>query len=448
MQANHNVTRITSLKVRALTLLMCSSSAGLPNAAASTFTYNLGYRADYSTNIYRVPDDQKARRDLINTLTGGFTYLQNTSTFNTRVAGSVAYFDYYRDSFDAQNNITLDAYGELFFVPQVLSWVAADGFRKVQIDPRQADLPTNRQNSNVFLTGPNIYMHLGPVDTLTLEARYGRSGIESFDVDSERDFLAARWLHRLSAWSTLMLNYEFMDVDYENSVLNTDFIRHNYFLRGNIRSARNDFTFDVGKTRINLARGAPIDNLLFRLAATRQLNSVSSLGIHYGREYSDTGMQLLPSAATSQPTPGGIQAPLGTDIVTNELFYTEQTELFYSWRGNTFPWTARVFSRNIDYELSPSSREEKGWSVDARYVLTNALSLVATSGYVYTNYNDRVSEIWDSITGAGVLYRLSRSLSAGIDVRRYGRTSTVSTQEYTDDRISATLTYSAQSAAP
>ena len=446
MQANHNVTRITSIKVRVLTLLICSS-AGLQNAAAS-FTYNLGYRADYSTNIRRTPDDQTPRWDLINTLTGGFTYLQNTSTFNARVAGSAAYFEYYRDSFDTQNDLTLDAYGELFLVPQVLSWVAADGFRKVQIDPRQADLPTNRQNSNIFLTGPNVYMHLGPVDTLSMEARYGRSGVENFEVDSERDFLAARWQHRLSTWSTLTFNYEFMDVDYENSVLNTDFMRHNYFLRGNIRSARNDFMFDVGKTRIILARGAPIDNLLFRFAATRQLNSVSSLGINYGREYSDTGAQLLPTAATSQPTPSGIQAPLGTDIVTHELFYTEQTELSYAWRGNTFPWTARVFSRNIDYELSSNSREEKGWSVDARYVLTNALSLVATSSYVYTHYNDSVSEIWDSITGVGVLYRLSRSLSAGIDVRRYGRTSTVSTQEYTDDRISATLTYSAQSAAP
>lgn len=447
MQAIHSAKQIPSLKVRVLTLLMCSS-AGLPNAVASTFTYNLGYRAEYSTNIYRVADERAAMWDLVNTLTGGFTYIQNSSTFNARVAGSAAYFDYYRDSFDTQNDLALDAYGELFFVPQVISWMAADGFRKVQIDPRQADLPTNRQNSNVFLTGPNAYLHLGPVDTLTLEARYGRSGVEGFDVDSERDFFAARWQHRLSTWSTLAFNYEFMDVDYENSILNNDFIRHNYFIRGNIRSARNDFVFDLGKTRIELARGAPIDNLLIRFAATRQLNSVSSLGVLYGREYSDTGAQLLPVEATSQPNPGGIQAPLGTDIVAHELFYTEQTELFYSWRGNTFPWTARVFSRNIDYELSPSSREEKGWLVDARYILTNALSLVASSSYVYTSYNNPVSETWDSITSGGLLYRLSRSLMAGIELRRYGRTSTVSTQEYTDDRISATLTYNVQPGAP
>lgn len=443
MQAIHNVTRITPLKVSVLTLLI-SSSISIHNAAASTFSYHLGYRAEYSDNIRRTADDQDPRWDLINTLTGGFTYLQNTSTFNARAAASASYFDYYRDTFDAQNDLTLDAYGELFFVPQVLSWVAADGFRKVQIDPRQANLPTNRQNSNVFITGPNVYLHLGPVDTVTLEGRYGRSGVEDFYDDSERDFFAARWLHRLSSRSTFTLNYEFMDVDYEDSVRNTDFIRQNYFLRGNIHSARNDFLLDLGKTRINLARGEPIDNLLFRFTATRQLNSVSSLGIHYGRENSDTGLQLLPAEASSQPTPGGIQVPLGTDIVLRELFYTELTEISYSWRGNTFPWTARIFSRNIDYELSPNSREEKGWLVDARYILTNALSLVASSNYVYTSYNDPVSETWDSITGIGFLYRLSRSLTAGIDVRRYERRSTIPIQEYTDDRIMANVIYNAQ----
>lgn len=448
MQAIHNVTWITPLKFSVLTLLI-SSSIAIQNAAASTFTYHLGYRAEYSDNISRVPDD--LRWDLINTLTGGFTYLQNTSTFNARVAASASYFDYYRNTFSPQNDLTLDAYGELFFVPQVLSWVAADGFRKVQIDPRQADLPTNRQNSNVFITGPNVYLHLGPVDTVTLEGRYGRSGIddEDFDVDSERDFFATRWLHRLSSRSTFTLNYEFMDVDYEDSVLNTDFIRQNYFLRGNIHSARNDFLLDLGKTRINLARGEPIDNLLFRFTATRQLNSVSSLGIHYGRENSDTGLQLLPAEASSLPTPGGIQVPLGSDIVLRELFYTELTEISYSWRGNTFPWTARIFSRNIDYELSPSSREEKGWLVDARYILTNALSLVASSNYVYTSYKDpAVSETRDSITGVGLLYRLSRSLTAEIDVRRYERISTIPTQEYRDNRIMATLIYNAQLGAP
>lgn len=453
MPDTHCAPRIVSEPhVRVLTLLI-GMLFGAHNAGASTLTYNLGYRAEYSDNISRIPNEQAAISDVIHTLTGGFSYIQNTSTFNARVVGSGAHYDYEHGTFDPQTDLALDAYAEMFFVPQVMSWMVGDGFRKVQIDPRVPDVPTNRQNSNVFLTGPNVYLHLGPVDTVTLEARYGRSGIESFNVgsenfnlDSERDFFAARWTHRLSTWSSLALNYEFMDVDYEDSVQNTDFNRHNYFIRSQIRSARNDYTFDVGKSRIELERGAPLSNWLIRLGAARQMSSLSSLNLQYAREYSDTGAQLLPAEATSQPTPGGIQAPLGTDIVSRELFYTELTELAYAWRGHTFPWSARLFSRNVDYQLTASNREEKGLMIDGRYLYSNALSFLAFSSYIVTSYNDPglpepIREDRDAIAGVGLLYRLSPGLTAGIDLRRYLRKSSDDSQEYTDDRITATITY-------
>lgn len=454
MQAFHRVPQyVSDLIVRFLALLTCLL-AWMQNADASTFAYSLGYRAEYSDNISRVSEE--AQRDVIYTLNGGFSYLQNTSIFKARVAANVAYYDYYYQTFDPQTNLRLDAYGELFFVPQVLSWMAADGFRKVQIDPRLPNVPTNQQNSNVFLTGPNVYLHLGPVDTVTLEARYGRAGLESFivenetfNIDSERDFFATRWLHRLSTWSSLGLNYEFMDVDYEDSGptgQNADYQRHNYFLRTRIRSARNDYTADVGKSRIEFEQGLPISNSFIRLAASRQINSLSSLSLQYAREYSDTGAQLLPAEATSQPTPGGVLAPIGTDIVASELFYSEQTNVSYAWRGNTLPWSARLFSRNVDYLVTGEDREEVGSLIDVRYVYSNSLSFLAFSRYTITSYTNPTREDTDVITSVGLLYRLGRSLTAGLDLRRYVRivNPTNPDQEYTDNRVGATITYSYQ----
>ena len=209
MQATSILSRtFPVLRVCVLCLLMC---CGLrpQNVEASTLTYNLGYRAEYSDNVFRIQNENLRKSDVIGTLTGGFSYVESTSTFNARVAGSAAYLDYYRNNFDSELNFALDAYTEFFFVPQVMSWVVADGFRQVQIDSLQPNIPTNRQNSNVFLTGPNIYLHLGLVDTVTFEARYGRAGIDGVvgvgrvDIDNERNFFAARWAHRLSTWSTL-----------------------------------------------------------------------------------------------------------------------------------------------------------------------------------------------------------------------------------------------------
>jgi len=94
------------------------------------FTYYLGYRAEHSDNVFRIPDERAGQSEVINSINAGFTFLEDSSTFIARVVGSAVYQDYYRETFENQKNLTLDARGEYFFVPRVLSWVAVDGFRK------------------------------------------------------------------------------------------------------------------------------------------------------------------------------------------------------------------------------------------------------------------------------------------------------------------------------
>jgi hypothetical protein len=446
MAADNNVFRFAPTHTRFFLCSLICFGGWAQDTGAASFTYSLGYRAEYSDNIYRLPDEQEVQSDLINTVLVGFTYLENTSTFNARILGNFTYEDYYNKTFENHTNNWLDAYGEYFFVPQVVSWVVADGYRKVQIDPLQPDTPTNRQDSNVFVTGPDIHLRFGPVDTLTLEGRYGRAWVENVDIDSERDFFAARWAHRLSARNTLSLNYEFLDVDYENSTLNTDFIKHNFFLRAVANSARNVYTLDLGRTRIEPDGGEPISNWLVRLDSTWQASSISTVGVHYGREYSDTAAQLMPTGAADQTTSGGIVPPLGTDIVTGELFYTELVELLYTRRGNTFPWSARLFNRRIDYEFSPDDRQEKGSLIDVRYLYSNTLSFQVSASYTVLEYEQPVRDDRDAIMGVALIYRAGSNLTAALNLRRFNRTSTDLNQEYTDDRLAFTITYATRPA--
>jgi hypothetical protein len=447
MAADNNLFRLAPTLTRCFICVMICVGGWMQETGAADFTYSLGYRAEYSDNIYRIPDEREGQSDLINSILAGFTYLENTSTFNARILGSITYEDYYNKTFENRTNNWLDAYAEFFFVPQVVSWVAADGFRKVQVDPLQPDTPTNRQDSNVFVTGPNVYLRFGPVDTLTIEARYGRSWVEDVDIDSERDFFATRWAHRLSARSTLSLNYEFLDVDYENSTLNTDFLRHNFFIRANVHSARNIYTLDLGRTRIEPDGDEPISNWLVRLDSTWQASSISSVGIHYGREYSDTASDLIPTGVIEQIASGGIIPPLGTDVVTGELYYTERVELIYARRGNTFPWSARLFNRRIDYETSPDDRQEKGSLIDVRYVYSNTLTFQVSSSYTVLEYEQPVRDDRDAIMAVALIYRAGPNLTAGLDLRRYVRKSTDSSQEYTDDRLAITINYATRPAA-
>jgi hypothetical protein len=432
---------LPALSRHALCLLMCSG-VWTQDVGAAALTYNLGFRSEHSDNIFRLPNERERQSEVINAINAGFSYLEKTSTFNASVVGSVVYNDYYRDTFADDTNFTLGAHGELFFVPEVISWVVADSFRKVQIDSLQPDIPTNRQNSNVFATGPNIYLRVGPVDTVTLEGRYGRAWTGNVDIDNDRDSFATRWAHRMSVHSTLSLSYEYLGVDYDNSILNDDFRRQNYFLRANVHAAGSDYTLDLGRTRIDLERGNPTSNWLIRLDSTWQTSSISSVNVLYGRGYSDTGAELLPTEVSSQASMGGAIPRLGADVVTGEPFYTERTDLSYTRRGSTFPWTARLFSRNIDYELSPNDRQEKGSLIDVSYLHSSSLSFQVSSGYTILSFDQPVSEIRDVNTGVGLTYRAGPSLTAGLDLRRFGRKSTDSSREYTDNRIAFTITYS------
>jgi len=411
------------------------------NLEASQFDYNLAYRAEYSDNVARIPDDREGQSDLIHTVSTGFSYLQNTNTINARVVGNVAYDHYSQNTFENRTNYSLDAYGEAFIVQQTLSWVAADGYHMLQVDPLSPDIPTNREKSNAWATGPNAYLRFGTVDTVTLEGRYGRSWVENLDLDNDRYAFAARWAHRMSARSTLSLNYEYLDVDYENDDLNTDSLKYNYFLRTSIRDTRNELTVDLGRTRIEREGVEPYSDWLIRLTTSMQPTTASTAGFRYRQEYSDTGGELLGSATPTTPSMGSGMPSLGADVVVGEPFYTEEAILFYTSRGNVFPWTALLTYRDINYLTLPEDRLEKGVLVNVRYIYSSTVSFQLLSTYEILAYDQLMREDRDSNVGITLIYRMTPNLQAGLDIRRFGRRSTESDLDFTDDRFALTFMY-------
>lgn len=423
-----------------LCLLICSGG-WIPDIAAARLTYSLGFRSEHSDNIFRLPDDQEAQSEVINTINAGFSYLENTSRFNARVAGSTEYNDYRQDRFADESNSTLDAYGEFFPVPEVFGWVAADGFRKVRVDSLLPDVPTNRRDSNIFVTGPNVYLRIGPVDTVAIEGRVGRATTENLNIDSDRKSYAARWAHRMSARSTLSLGHEYQGVDYDNSLLNDDFRRQNLFLRLNLHSARIDSTLDLGQSKIDMESADATSNSLVRLALAWQTTSISSLNLAYARGYSDTGAELLPAEASAQPSVAVGAPPVSADIVTGEPFYSERTDLYYTRSGSSFPWTVRLFTRDIDFEISPNDSQEKGSLVNVNYIYSGSLSFSLSSSYTVLATDLPVSEIRNVNSGLALIYRARPRLTTSLDFRRFERKSSDFSQKSTDDRVAFTITY-------
>jgi len=250
----------------------------------------------------------------------------------------------------------------------------------------------------------------------------------------------------MSARSTVSLNYEYLYLDYENNNLNTDVLRQNYFVRTSILDARNEFIVDLGGTKIEREGYETVSDWLMRLTGSMQSTTISRVGLRYRREYSDTGGELLYSAAPTLPSTGPSLPSLGASIVTGEPFYLQETDLFYTRSGAVLPWTMRAFYRDIDYEISPSDRLEKGLLLDMRYLYSSTVSLQLFTSYTIFSYDQTLREDRDSEIGITLAYRMTPTLQAGLDIRRFGRTSTAPDQDYTDDRFGLTLMYSSRPA--
>ncbi len=433
-----------------LFLAIAVSVGGWSNGLeAAQFDYQLGYRGEYSDNVTRIPNEREGRSELINTATTAFSFLENTSTLIARVLGSAAYNHYYNNSYENYTALSLDAYAEVYMAERTLSWVAADGFRRLQIDPLSPDIPTNRQNSNAWATGPNIYLRPSSVDTITFEARYGRSWVDTLEIDNDRQSYAARWGHRTSNRTTWFLNYEYTELDFENDTLNTDLSKHSYFLRADIHDARTRFTADLGRTRIDREGFESAAEWLARVSLSMSVGGLADAGLHYRREYADTGGELLPSA---QPTPspatgaGSAMPTLGVDVVTSEPYYLEQADLFYMSRGTTLPWAGQLFYRDTDYPVSPLDRTEKGASVNLEYRYSSSSSIRIHSMYNILDYAQLMREDRESTIGVSLVYRMTPNLQTSVGFNRFGRNSTAPNQDYTDNRAALTFTYGSRSA--
>lgn len=165
---------------------------------AAQFDFNVGFRSEMTDNPSRIPNEREARSDVVNIISAQALFVDYSNTLIARIVAGSNYSDYYRDTFDTQTNSTLDAYVEAFLVERTFSWVAADGFRQVVVDPLAPDTPDNRADSNSWMTGPNAYLRISAVDTVVIEGRYGGVRVDEPRIVNWRDGYAARWQHKMS----------------------------------------------------------------------------------------------------------------------------------------------------------------------------------------------------------------------------------------------------------
>jgi len=416
-------------------------------AYAADFAYGLGYAGTYSSNITRVPVNEQS--EWINSAFGGFAYAVNTPSVVARVITEAEYRNYSKNVYSDETLFDAKANAIWILSPQRFTWSVDDTYTQLLVDATAADTPANRTNTNTFSTGPDFTVRFSPVNSLALGARAGNFYTSRRDIDNNRLSGTASWQYQSTAITTYSLNYEALKVNYDNDTINTDFTRQDVYVRARTRPSRSEFTLDLGKTYIHPVRGKDSDNGLARLTWLHQLTPESALSVFLSKEVTDVGSDVLASSGTATSVAGtGVGSPItaappsmAQNVVTSDVYIAKRGEIRYSHQGSQFGTTLSVFTREIDYELTPVDRREKGGHVEFSYAYFGTSTVSLFSDFVKTEYLNFVREDTDKDSGLRFAYLVGRNVTFGAEARHIIRSSTISTLDFVENRALLTLAY-------
>lgn len=425
-----------------LVLLILLTGAVSP-AQAGDFAYGLGYAATHSDNITRVPSNE--RSETVHSYLAGFAYLERTSDVVARILAQAEYRDYQNDIFGDEAVYNLNSSLLWIISPQRFTWTVEDTYVETQISTTTANTPANRTNVNVFNTGPDFYLRFNPVHTLALGARAGNVSTGRANVDNDRFSGSARWLYQATSASTYSINFQLMDVNYDDSTLNNDYARHDIFARAEYRPSRSQYAIDLGASNISRDRGQDLDGTLARFSWLRQLTTESSFGMSASGEFSDTGTDILAAstaAASSTGMPVSASASQTSDVVTSDVYYAKRGNIFYNRRGTTFAVDFSANTQELDFETTAQDRKENGGRLVLDFFYSGATTVTLFTEQARTKYQDFVRQDTDRNSGLRLGYRVSRTVALAMEGRRTDRASTDPTVEYKENRVFLSIQYS------
>jgi len=410
---------------------------GCPGALlAGEFAYGLGYTSDYSSNIAHVPVDE--RKEWTNSLVAGVAYMENTPDLVAHVLSQAEYRNYKNNVFGNETLFSLDSAATWNISPQRFTWTAQDVYTQLPIDITTTETPANRQNVNVFSTGPDFLLHFSPVQTLALGARYGNVYTAHDNTDNHSYSGYTRWQYQSTPRTVYSLNYEVLDVGYRDNVANTDYKQQDLFFRADTRPSRSEYILDLGATRISRDRNADVDRSRGKLSWVRQINPESSMGASYGAEFSNAASDVL-AASTAGPASPAATPTAGS---TADIYYARRGQAFYSRRSTRFGTSLQIFHENLDYEVLPDDYRQSGGNLALDYFYSDVSTTTLFGSYAKTKYTNFYRNDTDRDAGLRYSYRAGRNILMSIEGRRIQRASTTASESFIDNRALFTVLYS------
>ncbi len=432
------------------------------NIAAAVYgldtTAGIAASVEHSDNVGRSVDNPQS--DLESTISLDVGVTGTTAALDTAVGYVFTARDFKKDS--QTDDEVVDGSARITWtpLPERFAWDLTHNVSDTVRSNALADIPDNRQQRNIFSTGPNFTVRLSPVDLLAAELRYidvsiedsndANSGVDISDTrgqngDSERQIGRLLWTHNLSAVSNFLAKAEYEDVKADADVSYTR------LLVGYGAQLRNgNYEIFIGANSVEPETAEKFDASVIQIAFAHDFGG-HGIDITLIKEVTDTSLGFGASNLHSESF-----NPRDTNFDKFSIVERQRADLTYRNFLICSVCTIRLlaFFDNQDYKNPPESQvpgslirlgDQKlyGFSAGLVYAISGDLDLLADASYELTDFTDDPQELELESTSysLGINYNALRNLSFGLRVSQTTRDANVEGFDFDELRGGINLRY-------
>lgn len=378
-------------------------------------------------------------------LEAGFAghYLEQRPNLEAELTSDVAFRHY--DIAQAHNEVVGGATGHvgISLIDNALKWVADDVYGQSSVNAFGVNSPVNRQGTNFFSTGPDLYLPLGERTRAYLKGRYALAYYQTLDLGNKRRTGEVGLERRVSALTTLRLGVSASRIEFNDSQINPPFDVRVASLGAHRETPRSVLDVEVGYTTLK-DQGTSLGGTLIKVTASRQLSRASNISLTAGEEYSDSADFFALGLLTQGPTTLVGTAIAAADPLRAKYVYADWTDagqrltfgLSASWRSER-----RVTETDLDVDRI-------AFTAGVDYILSPRASL----GIYDRLRDDRFTVVdqtaLENSVGVRYIWRFGRRLSLRGTYERSHGNGTAAGIRYDENLVAITLNYSPLNSTP
>jgi hypothetical protein len=401
--------------------------------SAAELDWSLESAIGHTDNATRVANNEIS--DDIGSIGGTIDLNREGSRIDARLRGAGSFRTYLDDTYDDEFLGSGAAEFRLGLVGDALIWAIDDTFGQVLSDTFEPSTPDNRENLNVFSTGPDLHLQVGRTTELLVQGRYEDASYQSSDnADTQRVTGDIALIRRPSASVAWSLHASTSHVEYDTAG-DTDYDNHEIFVRLESTGAHQTLTADLGAGFLD--GGNQKDQaMVMRVDWTRHLTPSWHMELGAISEYRNADDQFVSGVAGGSDLGGTQDVLLSGQAMRND---SAALSLHF-----TRPRTTLRLLGDIGKESYPDTdgldRDRWSLGVEASRLLTARLRATIEARHEDRSNDNSVDDDKTSMFGARLDWRVGKALYIGLQGRHEDRSGETDFG-YTETIYGASISY-------